>query len=449
MPSISKVLPLQASDVLDVPRGELRIKEKEGQTLIAHTLGLVWGALLWFFGQSVWLRLHDPKGVRIVFVSKKEVENFLGASAHRGHIGRQFAEAIHGLVQRVHARRPAPSSLPSVRALISPPSLPPLGVEHVRPGERLETVLAYLRTYNPHKERLLRQGIERFRSGIGEFSSFQTFRHENPAKFRLDETRIPSYFRDPLVSTRPLRMTCTEAFFDYEPTPGREDYWVDFANCSLGGGCFTHGFVQEEIMVHEMPDLAEHIAGSQSTTAVGWCDICTREGPMSTRNRVLQGSPNPYVMKGLHRVQHIVGTYGHVDETTQAVPLPSPQEVNILAIAAPKLHSRSAREQWDPRTLMDIFNTLVSGFSLIQRNATRPVVIHSGKLGCGAFNNNVHAVYLLHCLAAQQLGSEVHLHGYTSEEARRYQRSWDSIRPILEGKSLEACIRLISEHGRD
>lgn len=450
MVGVAKMLPLQASDVWDISRGELRVKGREGQTHIAHTLQLVWGAVLWFFGQSVWLRLHDQKGTRIVFVSKKEVENFLGASAHPGQIGRHFAEAIHNLVQRAHAHHPTHSSRPTLRhPATTAPALSPLGLARVRPGERLDQVLLHLRRTSPHKERLLRQGLERFRSEVGELSSFQTLRHDRPDQFHLDETSAPSYFQDVVHSDpyRPLRLTCTDAFFDYEPTPGHEDYWVDFANCSLGGGCFTHGFVQEEIMVHEMPDLAEHIASCQSRTATGWCDISTREGPMASRNRVLQGSPNPYLMKGLHRVQKIVGTYGHVDETTQAVPLPSSQAVNVLAIAAPKLHSKNPREQWDHRTLMDLFNTLVSGFSLVQRKATGPMMIHSGKLGCGAFNNNVHAVYLLHCLAAQYLGCEVRLHGYTSEEAQRYQRSWESIRPTLEGRRVEECLRLISERG--
>ncbi len=307
------------------------------------------------------------------------------------------------------------------------------------------------------KVALFKQALQRFNKH--KFSNvMQTFRLRDPSEFELNSKKVPLYFKQVFNDQNLLQLSVTAEFYDYLPAHSEEDeletYWVDFANASLGGGCFTEGFVQEEIMVAEMPDLANHIAGQPSKKKKGWCDIAIRNGDPNNRNRVLQGNPNPYLMKNVHRVQSVDNqvAYGDklksVDATTllnTTKELNPPQTVNLLAIAAPKLYTQNLDEQWDKNTLNDLFNTLVSGFTLVKEQAQQPFVIHSGRIGCGAFNNNIEAVYLLHCLAAQHLGIQVVLHGYSQKDAQKFQQAWENIAPQLNGLSLEECIQKISD----
>ncbi len=310
------------------------------------------------------------------------------------------------------------------------------------------------------KAALIQQGLDLFISKECPIE-LETFRLENRDNFKFSSTSAdplpidPSYFSERFRAERTLNLSVTSAFYDYVPTDSvSEDFWVDFANASLGGGCFTHGFVQEEIMVHEMPDFAAHIAGHLSSSKTGWCDITTREGSLTDRNRVMRGSPNPYLMKGLHRVQAVNNDLAYGDKLSglseselldSTMTLAHPQNVNILAIAAPKLFSRNRAEQWDPSTLKDNFNTLMAGLQLIKEQSDHPI-IHSGKIGCGAFSNDTHAIYLLHCLAAQHTGLTIKLHGYQDQEALQFQQSWNSVAPQLTDKPLKECIEIISQH---
>lgn len=290
----------------------------------------------------------------------------------------------------------------------------------------------------------------------------ETYRLSKPNDFKLlhDQkkyTAFPEYFKQEFNSKNAIKFESTPALYDYKMSEKYdvEDYWADFANASLGGGAFTRGFVQEEIMVHEMPDFAAHIAGNLSSSKPGWCDISIREGSLKDRNRVGKGSPNPYLLKGLHRVQAVNNKMAYGDKfealsqkdlIDSTLPLPAPQKVNLIAIAAPKLFSKNSTEQWDPLTLEDNFNTLMAGFSLVKEQATKKPVIHSGRIGCGVFNNDIHAIYLLSYLAAQHLGVDLVLHGYSTAESNKFQLSWNALVPQLVGKPLKDCMAIISNH---
>jgi hypothetical protein len=313
------------------------------------------------------------------------------------------------------------------------------------------------------KAALLERGLIQF-SRMGCESNLKTFRLQNPDAFKLSTTNTPRYFEQTL-NRNEVEVTTTQSFYDYQSTDAQfEDYWVDFANAALGGGCFTHGFVQEEVMVHEMPDFAAHIAENLHDNS-HLCKISTREGDSNNRDGVMKGSPNPYLLKGLHRVQAVDTrkAYGArlaslpmetLLESTKA--LDPPQKVNVLAIAAPRLPNNKPSTQWNVQTLQDNFNTLMAGFTLVKgqyqdeqgknfENFKAPI-IHSGRLGCGVFNNDEHAIYLLHCLASKHLGVAIQLHGYEEENSAKYRQSWEAIAPQLENLSLKECIEKISEH---
>ena len=342
---------------------------------------------------------------------------------------------------------------------------------YLAPGTCLGTV--YQSGLDPRKEKLLRQAQEYYYGSPDMMTELETHRLTNADEFCLlqrgkaSPKTIPEYFKNtvrPFASSSPLGLPVIHEYYDYQETPDHEDYWIDFANCSLGGGCFTHGFVQEEMMVHEMPDFAEHVASAPAERA-GWCNISTRHGTCPDgsedyehRMFVLQGTPDPYLMKGLHRVQAIsqdlygrkLDGYTSDEAKAKTVRIDPPQCVNVLAIAAPKLHQDAPpREQWSVNTLQDMFNTLMAGFTLVQRSTPpgKTPMIHSGAIGCGAFYNDRRAVFLLHCLAAHQLGCQVQLHGYTEDEEREFLRDWRALVPQLNGQTLEGCISTISTHG--
>jgi|GEM_PF-2644773 len=273
--------------------------------------------------------------------------------------------------------------------------------------------------------------------------TLKTSRLKNKESFLFNTTSsYPAYFNQKFNPHRPLHLDDSPSFYHFMPTgEGVEDFWVDFANANLGGGCFGHGFVQEEKLVAEVPEFAAHIANHWEN---GGCTIQTRNGR----------SPNPYLLKGLHQVQEIdKKIYGHKTLEKIAQPallqrtlcLDTPKKINILAIAAPDLPNSELEQQWNLVTIADNLNTLIAGFTLVKEQSANPI-IHSGKLGCGAFNNDAHLIYLLHCLAAQYTGVKVKLYGYEDKEARAYQDSWNQIAPNLINKSLAECTRLIHDH---
>lgn len=269
-----------------------------------------------------------------------------------------------------------------------------------------------------------------------------------PQTFRLNQGDLrDNYLQDSYHANSP-QVLSDRGFYDYNPSTGaHEDVWVDFANSSLGGGCFTYGFVQEEIMVAETPDFANYIASHQSSTKRGWCDISIRNGDIGTRMNVGQGTPNPLLLRGLHRVQEIDTNqaYGKKFESITDIqrivrPLPQPQKYDVLAIAAPRLTSTQPSEQHAPATVKDIFDTLMAGFTLVKNQSTPGMtpMIHTGKLGCGVFHNDPKLVIMLQMLAASHLDLDIKFWGTSPQEITQAQQTMNGLN--LYGKSLQQCL---------
>jgi len=185
------------------------------------------------------------------------------------------------------------------------------------------------------------------------------------------------------VNLRPRELRrsfrCLPGIYDYSRAPAGS-LIVDFANKHVGGGCFGHGFVQEEQMVAQSTDfavrlhlnresLAEHQAASYEGVHMdAWWDFDACAAKENLNKRCIQ-----------HR---------------QSAPL------TILAVDAPVMrHQQTYRR---PELYM-----LAKKITLIYAAASglQAPLIFSGLLGGGAFRGNRPLVLLLHLLL-QPCGDE-------------------------------------------
>lgn len=265
------------------------------------------------------------------------------------------------------------------------------------------------------------------------------------------------------------RVCCNESFYDYKTyyVPGSAEkgvvkeyhsVWAIFANSLGGGGCFEDGFLAEEIGVVENPLYADFLAanrgegGRRSSRSV----LVTRHPPTPDKQEVaecvLQSDPDPYLVQGTYRVQRFSKElYGNEFRTIdpekimgEVIVLRRPQPLDFVALSAPKLPTGVPAEQFAPDTLKDLLGNIMAGFTVVREQTQEPILLHSGRFGCGYFKNSIRAVYVLHRLAAEFMGVDVMLHGYDQTEGLRCQTDWEKLRDRLIGQTLEECINRTS-----
>jgi len=279
-------------------------------------------------------------------------------------------------------------------------------------------------------------------------------------------SKAPNYFQTLLPMT-PLSTTSV----DYDATAGgRYDYrgtsdgkfWVDFANSTLGGGVFTDGFLQEETMFLETPELANAAAQTKP--------LVTRTGGSGPLN----GSPTPLIFLGANRVMAIVpelavaATKG--DRTTEHwrtfsvaelikddVPLDKSQKINVLSMAAPNLHLKTPHDQWKDQATMevleDLFNTFYAGFTMAKKAyPSSPILINTGPIGAGGFTNNKVVVNVMQQLAAivvsQQTGPNVvnlKFWGYGDAGQPANKEAEDAVKAIIKDFNGPGTTKTISK----
>ena len=197
-------------------------------------------------------------------------------------------------------------------------------------------------------------------------------------------------------------------------------------------------------MCVEAPQIADIVARFKG--------IRTRTGGAG----VMEGSPRPLVIKNLLRVLDIdKRLYGNTalipcsqrDLSPWVKRLNPPLPFNLLAMAAPHLRSQAPGDQFSDDTVKDLFNTLYAGFTCARQNTAqgKACIIHSGKLGCGVFNNNPLLVLLLHVYISHVLNVQVVMHGYTREEWEEGQRVFGSCsQALLRAPTLERGVEIIA-----
>jgi hypothetical protein len=256
---------------------------------------------------------------------------------------------------------------------------------------------------------------------------------DNPKNFELSKSSHPGYFDNKFENKSVTVHDAKKVRYDYGVSGAT---WVDFSAIRLGGGPFHDGFLQEETMVMEMPELANVVAKGGNFTRADGCDVqAKKDGP-------LQCNPTPLFIGPVHRTMEIhpdlAGTWTTLPPEklfSYITPLGGKNlELNTLSMAVaelPKIDDPVAalKVQAGLDTVSDLFNTFVAAFTVAKANGVGTV--STGGIGTGAFHNSTKVVYVLQKLAAMQVGINLYYYGLHQADAPKFPKSeqelWDPI----------------------
>ena len=204
-------------------------------------------------------------------------------------------------------------------------------------------------------------------------------------------------------------------FYNYAPAPGAgrgAEWHVNFADPNLFAAYGSPLFAQDEMQVAEHPALG---ALSEALEA-GGRRVVTAE----------RGRPTPVLVTGVERRCRIAtdpdagegrphGLYGNAFARADAetvrratTAIDPPTTTNLIAMAAPA----GGDGRYSARTIERILATAFTGFraavleSARHHGDRRPVFVHTGFWGCGAFGGHRVLMAMLQALAAEMAGVE-------------------------------------------
>jgi hypothetical protein len=279
-----------------------------------------------------------------------------------------------------------------------------------------------------------RKKVHIYATALAQYARLDRKTAKSAAKFYVEEdskykwispSTYPSYLATDTFKSKTVGLSSDSKWYDYVfkgDVKTTDAYWVDFANAYLGGGAFTSGFVQEETMCCETPDLANLAAWQEKDAQGTWrSHLMTRtSGGKDDLAAVGCGNPTPIVIKGLHRVLNLnaQANFSHAglqDKSFEEIRtivdkgvFPGAGETfNLIAAAAPDLTKAPKPKDGakGEATVVDLFNTFVAMFDLAQKQSAggKSIVVNTGPIGCGAFSNNDIVVYVLQVLAAEHV----------------------------------------------
>jgi hypothetical protein len=181
---------------------------------------------------------------------------------------------------------------------------------------------------------------------------------------------------------------------DREPNGG---WYVIFANKNLGGGYLSNGFVQEEVLMMECPELSILVSNFDILGPMKSNEITMYENIDRAGSILIYGRKEVEQIANSNRID-----YKRVIDTKL-----SRNRYNFLAIDAVNISNKSKASKAD---LLHVYNKLLIGFQSIKRKGVTH--INTGKLGCGAFGNDVRQIFILTVLAAWVADLEVRFYLY-------------------------------------
>ena len=187
------------------------------------------------------------------------------------------------------------------------------------------------------------------------------------------------------------------------------EYYGIFANSRLGGGYLNRGFVQEEIIMMESPELSVLVSNFNVL------------GPLDEREVAIYknidraGAISIYGNKEVDQFERTGKDFKQIFDKKQACP-----SVNYLALDAVNVSQKTKASKADIKYMLD---KATSGFCLAKKHGAE--TIHFGKWGAGVYGNDLRTIFIITLLAAWKAGIDVNFYLYDGNGRR-------DIHPILE-----------------
>ena len=218
---------------------------------------------------------------------------------------------------------------------------------------------------------------------------------------RYREIQIPATFQSFEPNTE---IIARKGYFRYENTDGADDWFMNFAHHNLFNGYGHFMFAQDEIQVAEHPVLASFREM-----------MLTRTDALRPAT-VEKGAPTPVLFRNVQSVAQIDtrSIYGarfarSDDATIRAAveQIDPPTFSNILAIEAPissgnRIYVRSEIEAAIRTAYSGFRSTILASIS--DDAPPKPVVVHTGNWGCGAYGGNRQLMLTIQIVAARLAG---------------------------------------------
>ena len=303
---------------------------------------------------------------------------------------------------------------------------------------------------------------------INENPEFE-FRFRKRDFFKKGRKPTSDFLLKPFNVAGESKVTAVPHYYTYQPNDGKTHFYLVFGNKNLGGGTMeSYALVMEEILDLESTTYGEEAAKDPRISVRTDANL----GLEGQKIDGVGGSPQPYIIKNAainQKINNLYGTSGCKilqDENLSLDDLKKtyverrvpPITVNLVTAAFPKVpfgsdEKANHNNQWDATTLTNCLNDLCAVIESMKKNTPQPppLVLDSGKIGCGVFNNNPDAVYLLHKAAAQQCGVEIVLHDYgphRGDDLGNLEKVWQEIEQQFPGEKKLTSARvaeLISE----
>ena len=218
---------------------------------------------------------------------------------------------------------------------------------------------------------------------------------------RYSEIPLPNTYTPFVPDTE---IIARKGYFRYSKTDGADDWFMNFAHHDLFNGYGHFMFAQDEIQVAEHPALAS------------FRELMLARDDDLRPATVDNGVPTPVLFRNLQRTvnidtRSIYGARFARSEDSAIQDAVSPLEPaplsNILAIEAP---ISSGNRIYGRPEIEAALRTAYSGFrALVLCSATaatslRPIILHTGNWGCGAYGGNRQLMLSIQMMAARLAG---------------------------------------------